>query len=377
MTIYRAGIIGLRGIGASRPKPAHYTCLGSERPHSHAAAYAAVPQIQVVAVCDLVPDLLENFAQTWDGTWPHVERYTDYHEMLERERLDILSVATSDHTHAQIVVDACEAGVKAIYCEKPLATTLADADRMIAAIEHHRVVASVNHWTRWTPETLLARETLRQGTIGQLKRIVQTGCGPRAMLFRNGTYAMDYLSFFAEADPIEVFAELDPEFEHYGPRYAGDGGHDPATDPGTSAYIRFANGVRGFLNFSQGTVDYWETFLMGEQGWIRFGNDVPFEIAVRDSAGSLQRTIALRPPVSQSGMIAAVAELVAVLDRGGETLSPPRDARKCVEMMLAALHSHYLGGVRVRLPLDEEAPRREGRQAAGSDLPTRSPAGAA
>ena len=53
--------------------------------------------------------------------------------MLARERLDIIGVVTSDHRHADIVVDAATSGVKGVMCEKPLATSLEDADRMIRA----------------------------------------------------------------------------------------------------------------------------------------------------------------------------------------------------------------------------------------------------
>lgn len=355
MAAYRVGLVGLGSIGAARADPALHVSLGSQMPHSHAAAYAVLPEIQVVAVCDLQPALLESFTQTWRATWPEVHTYADYREMLTREKLDVLSVATSDHLHAQIVIDACAAGVRAIFCEKPFATTLADADRMIAAAERHGVAMAVDHWTRWSPQTLQAREALRRGTIGALKRIVQTGGGPRAMLFRNGTYGMDWLCCFAESDAVEVFGQLDPEFEGYGPRYAGDGGHDPSTDPGGSAYVRFANGVRGFYNLSQGTVNYWETFLMGEKGWMRFSSDVHLEIAVQENAQQpLRRTYVPAPQVTRSGMVAAVADLLHVLEHGGETLSPPREARKSVELMLALLQSSHLGGALVRLPLEEK-----------------------
>ena len=57
--------------------------------------------------------------------------------MLEGEDLDVLTVATSDHLHTKIVIDGAESGVKGIFCEKPIATTLEDADAMIAACERN------------------------------------------------------------------------------------------------------------------------------------------------------------------------------------------------------------------------------------------------
>src|SRR5215210_6957794 len=122
MTTYRAAVIGLGGIGTGRPSSfARYPLLGTSWPHSHVEAYAAYPETEVVAVCDLQETVLEKFHATWGAALPGVETYTDYHEMLAKERVDILSVVTSDHRHSQIVIDAAEAGVKAILCEKPLA----------------------------------------------------------------------------------------------------------------------------------------------------------------------------------------------------------------------------------------------------------------
>jgi predicted dehydrogenase len=355
VTTYRVGIVGLSNITSALPDLGLHPSLGSQMPHSHAASYATRSGVEVVAICDLKPELHQRFLDNWGATWSGIHAYSDFPEMLERERLDVLSVATPDHLHARFVVEACAAGVKGIFCEKPLATTVADARRMIEAVERHGVVMSVNHWTRWWPPALQARAAVRAGTIGALRRIVQSGGGPRAMMFRNGTYMVDAICFFADSEPTEVFAQLDDEFADYGPRYAGDGGHDPKTDPGYTAYIRFANGVRGLLNFSQGTVDHEETFLVGETGWIRFGNDTPLEIAVREARGQpLKRIIPPTLTYLRTGTLANMGDFLHALEHGGETLSPPREARKAVEVMVAALQSHHRGGVRVQLPIEDE-----------------------
>ena len=151
MATYRAGIVGLTGIAAGKGADPPDAALGHLHAGSHAAACAQVPSVRVVAACDLVPALGEQFVRQWGDTWPEVQTYADYRQMLAEARLDLLSVATSDHRHAQIVVDAAEAGVQGIYCEKPIATTLADADRMIAACRAHGVVMSIDHTRRWCP----------------------------------------------------------------------------------------------------------------------------------------------------------------------------------------------------------------------------------
>ena len=87
--------------------------------------------VTLAAACDLDETTLAAFGDRWRSDWPELNLYTDHRKMLEREELDIVTVATSDHRHAVLVVDAADAGAKGIFCEKPLATNLADADRMV------------------------------------------------------------------------------------------------------------------------------------------------------------------------------------------------------------------------------------------------------
>jgi predicted dehydrogenase len=347
---YRAAIVGLTGIGAEPAQPAALPSLGEVMPHSHAAAYAAVPSTEVVAVCDLLPERIEQFRRGWGATFPDARGYADYREMLARERVDLLSVVTPDHRHAQIVVDAVEAGVRGIFCEKPIATTLADADRIIAACSARGVPLLIDHTRRWYPEWVAARELVRAGAIGPLRRIVATLGGPRAMLFRNGTHLLDMVCYFAEAEPAWVVAELDDEQAGYGPRYAGDGGRDPATDPGGSAYLHFANGLRALVSASKGTVSNFELDLVGERGRLRIGTHVA-ELWRLDEEGRASQTALARPRTTRAYLVAAVEELVGLVERGGQPSSSGADGRRVLAILLGILQSSAAGGSRVDFPI--------------------------
>ena len=279
MATYRAAIVGLTVSARRRPGRRPDSVLGQVMPNSHASAYAAVPNTTVVAVCDLVPELLEKFHEEWGDVFPEVRGYTDYREMLAKENIDLLSIVTSDHRHAQIAVDGVEAGVKGIFCEKPIATTLADADRIIAACAERRVPLVIDHTRRWYPDFVEARRLVRSGAIGPLRRIVAHLGGPRAMLFRNGTHLIDEVCYFAESEPAWVVGDLDDEHRDYPPRYAGDGGRDPATDPGATALIHFQNGVRALINASKQTMGNFELDLVGETGRLRIGTHVAENLA--------------------------------------------------------------------------------------------------
>jgi predicted dehydrogenase len=352
MNSYRAAVVGLTGIGAASLRQASAPSLGVVMPHSHMSAYAADPRTSVVAVCDLVPALLERIREDWRPTLPELRTYTDYREMLSHERVDLLSVVTSDHRHAQIVVDAAEAGVKGILCEKPIATTLADADRMLAACRRRGVPLLIDHTRRWYPDFLHARQLVRSGAIGALRRIVATLGGPRAMLFRNGTHLVDTVCFFADAEPLWLTGELDDEQRDYGPRYAGDGGRDPATDPGGSAYVHFANGVRAFVNASKGMMGNFEIELFGETGRLRIGADI----------GELWRTLEggetavtrLQPAQTTRGsQFAAIDELIGLIEHGGQGTSTGEDARRTLSILLGILQSSAAGGKRIDFPIGD------------------------
>ena len=192
---YRVGLVGLRGItanNAEEPPAPFQNAIG----HTHAAGLSISDRFDVVAVCDLVPGLLDEFERTWGKRWPDVGHYTDFSAMLRESNLDILGIATSDDTHAVLCIEAAEAGVKGIFCEKPFATSLEDVDRIIQACEDNRAVITVEHTRRYLPMWIQAREEIRRGAIGKLSTIVGTLGGPRAMLFRNGTHIIDAICMY-------------------------------------------------------------------------------------------------------------------------------------------------------------------------------------
>lgn len=369
MKIHRAGIVGLTGIAAGAPPPIPDPVFGHAHGDNHASGYAQIPNVTVVGACDLVPERNAEFVQNWGHRWPEARTYTDFHAMLAEAHLDILSVVTPDHRHADIVVAACEAGVKGIYCEKPIATTLADADRILAACRAHGVVLSIDHTRRWRQIWHQARVLIRSGALGPLRRIVATLAGPRAMLFRNATHLVDTVNFFAESDPAWVMSDLDDTHSDYPPRYAGDGGRDPATDPGASAYVRYENGVRAFICANKDGLARFELRLDCEHG----------RISVDDSSGAAEVTQLARPapgggdaqgdarpvkwllptaPVATGGLEAGLREVISHVEakaRGEAPVSPlvstGEDGRRTLSILLGILQSNHRGNVKVTYPI--------------------------
>lgn len=95
------------------------------------------------------------------------QRYTDYRDMLARAPIDTVVIATPHALHVEHAVAAAEAG-KAIISEKPMAVTLAEADRILAAVERSRVPYAVVHNLLFSAPVLAARRLIADGTIGEV-----------------------------------------------------------------------------------------------------------------------------------------------------------------------------------------------------------------
>lgn len=350
----RVGLIGLSWITADPAGPASNPVLGTAIPYSHASALASIPGVEIVAGCDIVEGARDRCFDRWSPRWPGLATYADYREMLAQERPDVVLVATPDHLHTAPVLAAIDAGVKGILCEKPLATSLEDADRIVAAAEAAGTIINVNYTRRWLPEWVEARRIVQDGEIGRLSQIVAQIGGPRAMLYRNHTHVMDLVQYLADAPPEWVIAELEPGFEEYGLTYRGDGGNDPATEPGANYYIGFENGVRAYVTGMKDTIAAeMLVLLVGPEGRVL----VDLEgIRIHGMANTDIRTTAGVPSVrpvtprwTVAGFQAAWLDLFAALDTGRPVQSPPASARQTVALTEAILLSQQRGNVRVRL----------------------------
>jgi UDP-N-acetyl-2-amino-2-deoxyglucuronate dehydrogenase len=352
--LYRAAIIGLSWIGADPPQPATDPLLGTATPGTHASAMATIPEIEVVAGCDIFPAAREQFLARWGSVWPGVRVYEDFKELLAKEPVDFLSIVTPDHLHAPVLFAGLEAGVKGIFCDKPLSIDLAEADRMVAAARAAGVPLSVNYGRRWYPEYVEARRLIRDGAIGELVQVLIESGGPRAMLWRIHTHAIDLINYFADAEPAWVWADLERGMEDYGTQYKGDGGRDASKEPGVNAYIAFSNGIRGILTGWKRIPQDMVVHLVGTAGRIELDVEgwriirTPVNTDRAPTAGLANpNTTPVTPHYNVAGMPAAMRELIRAMETGVPTSSTGEMARRTVAITEAILQSAAQGNVRV------------------------------
>ncbi len=98
---------------------------------------------------------------------PKIESHRDYHGLLARKDIDAVVIATPDHWHARMAVDAAEAG-KDIYLEKCMTRTIPEAKKVWKAVKDHKRVFQLGHGGRSSESTLKAREIIESGALGKI-----------------------------------------------------------------------------------------------------------------------------------------------------------------------------------------------------------------
>lgn len=252
-------------IGCGRPwKSEGATGFGMS--HQHAFGYRASGKAQIVALADLVPENAESFRQIHGGD----AIYTSYHEMLAKENLDIVSISTWPHMHAQMVIDVANAGVRAIHCEKPMAPTWGECKAMLAAAEANGVQLTFNHQRRFGTPFRAGKALLDAGRIGTLERI-EAVCDN---MYDWGTHWYDMACYFnAETDAEWVLGQIDLR--------------DPQTVFGVAierhgvSLTRFKNGVTLLMSTGHQAGPRFGLRMIGTDGIIDVGVDNNTQLRVK------------------------------------------------------------------------------------------------
>jgi predicted dehydrogenase len=220
--------------------------------------------------------------------WEEVS--TSWEEVIARKDIHLVDIATPGDSHAEIALAAAEAG-KTVFCEKPLANSLADAERMLAAVEKAGVTHMICHNYRRAPAVMLARDLISRGELGDIRhyrgtylqdwitdpkfplvwRLDRTKAGSGA-LGDIAAHSIDLARFLvgeiAEvAGPLETFVKERPL-----PGHADRTGRVTVDDAAT-ALVRFENGAMGTIEATRmapGRKNYNRFEINGSKGSVAF-----------------------------------------------------------------------------------------------------------
>ncbi len=167
-------------------------------------AVVHAPNVKVVAICDVYgPHRQKGMQRSLN---PEVKAYVDYRELLADSNVDAVTIATPDHWHCQIVLDAVKAG-KDIYCEKGFSRTLAEAKLMRDALKKSRIVFQLGHQACQATCALQAKELLAQNILGPIT-LVRTGRFKSTEPTHPNWRWYGYYDQWDRPDPTQVLKEV-------------------------------------------------------------------------------------------------------------------------------------------------------------------------
>jgi len=153
----------------------------------HAAQYSRLAGVELVAIADLLPERLEvknavtgNISEGERAVdFSKISRFAEGSDLIAQAGVDIVDICLPTDKHADYAIEALQAGHH-VLCEKPMALSLADADRMIAAAEQTGRLLMIAQCIRFWPEYQFLRDTVRSGTLGALLslNLIRIGATP-------------------------------------------------------------------------------------------------------------------------------------------------------------------------------------------------------
>jgi UDP-N-acetylglucosamine 3-dehydrogenase len=326
----------------------------------HARALSQLPDVRVVAVSD--PAVKER-PRLPDQAEP-LEAYQDHAKLLARQDIQAVVIASPENLHRQAVIDAARSG-KHILLEKPIATTLQDADAMIAEADRRKVKLMMAHLLRYDTRYAQIKAAVDDGTIGKplvgYARRNATIAEARRLKGRVeveeyiSVHDIDQLFWFFNDRVVKVSAEIAE-----GPVKRELGVHDFIW-----ITIRFAGGGLGIVETGWGLTDVmakwrrpgtWGGFgdvcleLLGEKGSLYLDYRPMTLVGLDDEGWKFPDT--LHWPQMHGEIVGDVLDedryFLHVLKGRRPIISSGEDGRKALEVVLAAQRS-WREGAPVRL----------------------------
>jgi UDP-N-acetyl-2-amino-2-deoxyglucuronate dehydrogenase len=301
----------------------------------HAQSISELPQARLVAVADVIEGRAQRFAHDYGA-----QAYTDFRRLLDRPDVDMVSICTPSGLHAEMAIAAMQAG-KHVVIEKPMALSLEDADRIIAAAALTGVKLCVVLQNRYNPPMQDLRRVVDEGRLGRLILGNATVRWYRPQEYYedgwHGTWAMDGGALMNQSihhiDALQwLMGDVQSVFAYT---------------------LRVANGAVGSVEGS--TVTYPENLegsvaLFGECGSVKVGGTALNRKVFWKIAGEVEheRELLTReqvdpPSVYGQSHKTVIADMIAAIQEDRPPRTTGLEARKSVALVLAMYESARRG----------------------------------
>lgn len=343
-----------------------YALIGCGRISTNHIKAAVNNKLEIVGVCDILPEKMEELLKKHELNQDEtIHRYTDYKELIEAEKPELVSIATESGSHAEIALYCIEKGVHVII-EKPMAMSIEDADKIIALAEEKHVKVSACHQNRFNVAVQELRKALESGRFGKISHGSihvrwnrnkgyydqapwrGTWAQDGGALMNQCIHGIDLLRWMMGNEVDEVYGATRQQFHDY----------LEAEDIGM-AVVKFKNGAIGTI---EGTTNVYpknleETlYLFGENGTVKIGGTSTNNIDVWDFADETEaddKNKGLEEATSNvygNGHTSLFADVMDAIEHDRKPYVDAVAGRNALEMILAIYKSQKMGEP-VKLPL--------------------------
>ena len=347
---------------------------------SHIEAYANnKDRITLEAACDIDLQRAKTLADQYKKNIPNsdVQCYSDYKKMLTEMQPDIVSIASESGTHPEIAINCLNSGVHVI-CEKPMALSTQDADRMISAARNSGKKLAVCFQNRFNAPVQQLRNAIEIGRFGRLLNgmiQIRWNRGPAyyaeapwrgtwaqdgGTLMNQCIHGIDLLQWMMGEDAVRVQAQTRNFIR---PIEAEDFG---------AAIVEFKSGAIGIIEGSACVYpkNLNETLsIFGEKGTAVIGGVAvnkfeAWRLADADTVGDTEEKVINPlekdpPTVYGFGHTALFRDFISAIENNHEPLVPGESGKKAMEIILAIYKSQKIGKA-VDLPCDFSSTEMEG-----------------
>lgn len=337
MKKYNIALVGCGWIGMGAQMD-----LVRVKPASHAEAIASNSQLNLMAVIDNDANALE-----WkDKLYPEVPHFTDAKALCAYKIPDAVVIATHPDTHCLYIEQFAELGVKYILCEKPIADSLEETERIIKLCKKKKVELIVNHMRRFDGlikqfKEYVSNEYVRDTAIG---KVYAATASYDHGVFHGGTHIVDLLRYFL--GEVKAVSAVKNNLIAA-----------PKGDVNVSATLHFENAVASLYCVDSDSYSVSEISLIGEKGKINLNSMWGLEIEVIGSKSSDFCSTYREPDYinkktfgkARSFMIGTYDHLLNCLKGKQENLCSGEDALKTLKVLMKITESAKQNGKSLKI----------------------------
>ncbi len=342
----------------------NYALIGCGRISTNHIKAAVENSIDIIAVCDIVAENMESLLAKHELADSSINRYTDYKEMLEKEKPAFVSIATESGNHAEIALYCIEKGIHVII-EKPMALSIEDFNKIIELSEEKNIKVCACHQNRFNKSVQKMRAALENGDFGKLShgtihvrwnrnKDYYTQAAWRGTWAQDGgalmnqcIHGIDLLRWTMGDEIEEVYGVTKQVFHDY----------LECEDLGT-AIVKFKNGATGII---EGTTNVYpknleETlYIFGEKGTVKLGGKSVNTIDVWDFESSTENFTGFSEQTENvygNGHTSVWADFTDAITKDRKPYIDAYDGKRAVELILAIYKSSFSKKA-VKLPLED------------------------